>query len=212
MSESLPALLPTEKRRLTQIEQSIIALERGDTAISIADVTSELHSVSSRITYLDQLVLRESKAQKEEYRGRVKHLRILYDHAKSGLDKYISKKNKKSSPYLSQQEQLFQGSVDPSQARDFDGVEREEAQSLNRTTSMVQEHIASARGSLEELVNQKDRLKTVQRKVLDIMGYLGLSDTIMKNANRREVVDKIIVYGGMLFIIVLLFVVYKYFS
>jgi golgi SNAP receptor complex member 2 len=211
MTESLQALLPVEKRRITQIEQSVLALERGDISVSIADVTSELQSVSSRIAYLDQLVLRESKAQKEEYKERLKHLRILYDHAKSGLDKYISRKNKKSSPYLSQQEQLFQGSVDSSQARDFD-VEREEAQSLSRTTSMVQEQINSARGSLEELVNQKDRLKTVQRKVLDIMGYLGLSDTIMKNANRREAVDKVIVYGGMFCILILLFVVYRYFS
>jgi hypothetical protein len=42
------------------------------------------------------------------------------------------------------------------------------------------------------------------------MNYLGLSTTIMNVVERREVVDKYIVYGGMVGITTLLFLIWWY--
>ncbi len=206
-----------EKRKITDIEQLVLALEKGSLGVDAATVASELQGTLGRLNNLDKMVLQESKSRQEDYKRKVLFLRSSYEHAKSGLDKYLKKKSSKVSPYAYQRDTLFQGSRDPTIVAnggggggDFD-VEQAETASLNRSNRMVNSYIESAQESMAELYSQGNRLKGVQRKVLDIMGYLGLSDAIMKNANRRDAVDRIIVYGGMLFTLLLIFVIWKYF-
>jgi Golgi SNAP receptor complex protein 2 len=203
-----------EKRKITDIEQLVLALEKGSLSVDAATVASELQGTLGRLNNLDKMVLQESKSRQEDYKRKVLFLRSSYEHAKSGLHKYMKKQSSKVSPYAYQRDTLLQGSRDPSIVAngggDFD-VEQAETASLNRSTRMVNSYIESAQESMAELYSQGNRLKGVQRKVLDIMGYLGLSDTIMKNANRRDSVDRIIVYGGMLFTLLLIFVIWKYF-
>lgn len=200
-----------EKRKISEIEQHVLALERGNSQADATAVSAELQSALVRLNNLDKLVLQESKSRQDDYKRKVLFLRSSYEHAKWGLDKYIKKQSAKASPYLTQREGLFQGGRDPAVKGDNFDVEQAEADSLNRSTRMVNEYVESAKESMAELYSQRGRLKGVQRKVLDIMGYLGLSDTIMKNANRRDAVDKIIVYGGMIFTLLLIFVIWKYF-
>ena len=206
-----------EKRKITDIEQLVLALEKGSLSVDAATVACELQGTLGRLNSLDRMVLLGSKSRQEDYKRKVLFLRSSYEHAKSGLDKYMKKQSSKASPYAYQRDTLLQGSRDPAIVAsggggggDFD-VEQAEAASLNRSTRMVYSYIESAQESMAELHSQGSRLKGVQRKVLDIMGYLGLSDTIMKNANRRDAVDRIIVYGGMLFTLLLIFVIWKYF-
>lgn len=45
----------------------------------------------------------------------------------------------------------------------------------------------------------------VQRKVFDILNYLGLSNRIMKMAEQRDTIDKWIVFIGMFLICALIF-------
>ena len=53
---------------------------------------------------------------------------------------------------------------------------------------------------------QRDRLKRAQRKMLDVLNTLGVSESLLKAAERRMKMDKWIVYGGMVaFTLVLYF-------
>lgn len=202
--------LEEQKLKLTQIEHQIRELERGgggsnsQTVIDASAVAAELEDLRIRLNSLF------TESHRDDYKRRVQHLKSLYEHAKSGLDKYISKKNKKATPYLDQRDQLLHGSANPAMNPNLD-IEQAEASSLSRSNRMVNDYIASGQESLAELVNQGGRLKGVERKVLDIMVYLGLSDSIMKSVNRRDAADKLIVYGGMIFILALIFIIYKYF-
>jgi Ca2+/Na+ antiporter len=45
----------------------------------------------------------------------------------------------------------------------------------------------------------------VQSKVLDMLNYLGISNTMMKTVEQRDFIDKIILFTCMVFTVVLLF-------
>jgi Golgi SNAP receptor complex protein 2 len=82
--------------------------------------------------------------------------------------------------------------------------ELDENSSLNRSSSMVNSYLDVGQHTLTELLNQKERLKNAHRKVIDILNYLGLSNSLMRAIESRDVTDRLIVYGGMVFILLLL--------
>ncbi len=75
---------------------------------------------------------------------------------------------------------------------------------------MINQYIAIGQNTLQDLLAQKERLKSVQRKVLDILNYLGLSNSIMKAVEKRDVTDKWIVIIGMVIVLALLFWIWWY--
>jgi|TARA_B110001469_G_C9494076_1_gene247069 Golgi SNAP receptor complex protein 2 len=60
-------------------------------------------------------------------------------------------------------------------------------------------------GSLGE---QRSSLKGVQRKVLDIASTLGVSNSVLRAIESRQFWDKMLVYGGMLLTLALLWLVF----
>ncbi len=211
---SLSSLIPEEKRKILEIEDQILELERGNTSVDIANLSFELQSIQIRLNHLDQLVLQESKSHKDDYRRRVTHLKELYNHAKAGLDNYTKKRSRKNPYYNSfenQKSALFEGGKEENVDSSNIDIEQAEAASVYRSTRLVNDYIASGQETLSELISQRDRLKGVQRKVLDILGYLGLSNRLMKGAERRDQVDRLIVFGGMVVVLIVLVVVIKFF-
>eukprot|EP00899_Mesostigma_viride_P013791 jgi/Mesvir1/22412/Mv17893-RA.1 len=89
------------------------------------------------------------------------------------------------------------------QAMDFD----EEAQALasvRRSGRMVQEAFAAATAVLESYAVQRERFKSTQRKVLDVINTVGLSSSLLSVIERRQKIDKWIVYLGMLVTVALM--------
>lgn len=74
----------------------------------------------------------------------------------------------------------------------------------------TQQHLWSTASLAAIYVPLRFVAQAAQRKVFDIVNYLGLSTTIMNVVERREVVDKYIVYGGMVGITTLLFLIWWY--
>ena len=47
-------------------------------------------------------------------------------------------------------------------------------------------------------------LQSAQRKALDVLNSLGLSDSLLRIIDRRQRMDKWLTYGGMIFICLLM--------
>ena len=60
--------------------------------------------------------------------------------------------------------------------------------------------------TLAAMAGQRDVLKNAHRKVLDVLNTVGMSDSVLRIAERRISVDKLIAYGGMLFVTLLVVV------
>ena len=71
--------------------------------------------------------------------------------------------------------------------------------------------IDSGRNILGNLRDQKGILKDAQRKVLDVMNTLGLSNTVMRLIERRTAQDKWIFWGGVaITLVVMTLVIYAF--
>ena len=86
----------------------------------------------------------------------------------------------------------------------------EEGDSYMRSSSRMAGLLESAGSSLTELTSQREMLKGTQRKVLDMLTTLGVSSSTIRIIERRNVVDKMIVYGGMLITALLLYLVHRW--
>ncbi|CAM9151662.1 unnamed protein product, partial [Phaeothamnion confervicola] len=74
----------------------------------------------------------------------------------------------------------------------------EEESSLLRSRRAVGEAMATGQAALASLLEQRSRLKNVQRRVLDITNIMGISSSVLRMAERRQTGDKLLVYGGMI--------------
>lgn len=199
-------LIAKEKQRLHELEQQVIELDKGS-AIQPDALTISLKEVSSKFDEIEELIKRESKQNREDYRRLLERVRSNHRNVNDLLQNYYQRH-----PYLYSKSQLFNGKVGNLHQRvnleDDMALELAENGSLSRSSRMVNDYINVGRETLDELVNQRERLKGIQRRAFDILNYLGLSNTIMKNVELRDWVDKWIVYIGMAFIVALMFVVW----
>ena len=62
---------------------------------------------------------------------------------------------------------------------------------------------------LDQLGQQRGALKGVHKRVLDLATTLGVSNSVMKMIERRQFLDKLLVYGGMLAVLALLWFVHR---
>jgi Golgi SNAP receptor complex protein 2 len=86
--------------------------------------------------------------------------------------------------------------------------------SLRERAALLSSHamldeVAGAAGSvMGALREQRGVLKGAHRRVLDVAASLGVSNSLMKIIERRTVGDRVLVYGGSAFILLLLLAVW----
>jgi chromosome segregation ATPase len=202
----LSELLPEEKRKIHELEQKISELDHGTSRYSYTDLAFEYDQLSGRISGLDKLLAKEPRSKIDDHRRRLAHLKSSAQHVKLSLDNLGRKYNFYSN--LAKQKAELMGNRQG--GGDDVVLEMAENGSLSRSSQMIGEYLSVGRETLGELGSQRERLKAVQRRVLDMFNYLGLSNTLMKGIENREYVDKLIVFGGMFVVLTILLVVYLY--
>lgn len=83
-------------------------------------------------------------------------------------------------------------------------------QRMHQANRQVDELLFTGSSILSNLRDQRGTLKGIQRRVLDMMTTLGLSNTVMRLIDRRTHQDKYILFGGMIVTCIIMFVVWKY--
>jgi Golgi SNAP receptor complex protein 2 len=197
------------KQQIHDIEISANQLEHGSPdSILENQLTARLSEIGCQLVELDQLVLLEPKARRDDFRRRVQHLKSSYFHIKASFEHGLRRMN--VGVLNAQKEKLFEGANSANYSSDI-SLEMAESGSLSRSSLKMNEYLAVGQETLSELLSQRDRLKSIQRKVFDILGYLGVSSSLMRAVERRDYVDQIIVYGGMILITLLLVFVWLYY-
>jgi Golgi SNAP receptor complex protein 2 len=207
MIASLSEILPEEKRRLHELDLQFNEVEKGSTQIHINDVALGLTEMSNRFDQLDRLVQAESKERREDCKRRISHLRNSHQHIKISVENFI--RRSRLYDFNTQKKNLF-GNADLEGGGTMSDAEVAENTSLNNSSRIMNDYLATGKETLDNLLSQRERLKSVKRKLFDILNYLGLSNTIIRVVEKRDYVDKLIVYGGMIVIILILILVYCY--
>jgi len=110
--------------------------------------------------------------------------------------------------YHRERNELFGGDLRQRENLSAMGELVEEGASTDRSNRMVGEILNTGAATLDSLIGQRDRLKSVRRMVLDMGTLLGLSDTTMRHIERRDIVDRYIVIFLMCLTLMILFWLY----
>ena len=219
----LSELMPEAKRKLYDLEQQLVDADRATSsssygnypAVHISDIYLGIKEMTLQIEELERLASNEPKNYRDDSKRRVAHLRNSLIHIKSSADSIAKRKSSSSNEMM--RRELMGNSY--SNGFDVEGGEEgnvnamlSENASILRSSSMVSGYLQAGSETLQELLSQRERLKGVQRKVLDMLNYLGLSNSIMRTVEQRGRIDAIIVYTGMGLVTLLIIVLWWLFK
>jgi golgi SNAP receptor complex member 2 len=90
------------------------------------------------------------------------------------------------------------------------GLRERERDSIHRSITMVDSYIDQAQFSMQKLRDQHRLMKETQKRLLDAVNALGLSQDVIRWIERRSVQDMYIFWAGVT-VIVLMFLAYLFF-
>ena len=92
----------------------------------------------------------------------------------------------------------------------YDDYMGREQQSLHGAHRSVDELLMNGGQIMGRLREQRDVLKGVKSRVLDLANTLGLSNAVMNLIEKRSYEDKLILFGGMALFVILILLVFIY--
>ena len=161
-------IFPEEQRRLSELEAQLSILDNAQNSSSLrpGDVYAGLTDMEFRLHELDKLADNENKARRSDYKRRVQHLRNIHLHIKQTLNRIVKRRFPEYEQ--SRRDQLFSGA--DLEGGGYNKTAVDTSQSLDRSSSMVNDYIEIGQHTLSELINQKERLK-VRVKCIHILCY-----------------------------------------
>ena len=70
----------------------------------------------------------------------------------------------------------------------------------------------NAESNLLGLTSQREQLKGVKQKMLSIANQLGMSQPVIRLIGKRADQDKLILWGGIVIVTFILFIIWKYYA
>lgn len=191
---SIIELFPKARRLTFDLQALLQYVEKGHA--SPDDASMNLEELARQLDVLESLVGQERPAQREDWRRKLGELRSERDFLRDQLGKFDQGRRKVSQEAREREELLARRHAAlPASAMDSYA---EEGSSLLRSRRMVGDYLQTGQASLANLVEQRSRLKNAHRKVLDMANILGLSNSILRVADKREAVDRLMVLGGII--------------
>jgi Golgi SNAP receptor complex protein 2 len=151
-------------------------------------------------------MMREAASKRDIWKRKVEAVAEEADAMRSGLDRCGSRQARRQTEEA-QHAELLQRRADGRPAMDL-GAEVASRRHVENSKRAAEEAYLTGVDVLGAMAGQRDRLKSAQRRVFDVLNAVGLSDSVLRVAERRLAVDKLIAYGGMLGVTVLLIVLY----
>ncbi|VFQ71089.1 unnamed protein product [Cuscuta campestris] len=229
---TLSGLYQNSRRLLLKTRDGLEKLERSQYASSSALFTSSsiasssgvespshlFDSVRKDITQI-QLLCSEmdslwrsipAKSQRDLWKRKVEQVAEEADSLKDCLNKYDLRDRKRIQEAQERAELLGRANGSSSHILRIFDEEAQAMQSIRRSSKMMEETFATGAAILSKYSEQRDRLKHAQRKALDVLNTMGLSNSVLRLIERRNRVDKWIKYTGMVVSVVILVIVWKW--
>lgn len=160
---------------------------------------------------MDDLVLRETPAQREvwkrkilELRENIKSLRRLGEDHDRKMNANLRHQRERDELLRRRKQRTTHSNIDE---KDMSNL-ADEAQSLQQSQFIVSDLIGSGEASLNALIDQRQKLGAVTRALMNIGNLLGLSQSTMRIIERRDITDAYLVFGGMIVTCIVLYLVW----
>ncbi|KAK4483762.1 hypothetical protein RD792_010965 [Penstemon davidsonii] len=181
--------------RLERLEytSSSSSLMSSSSSVVVSGSSDDLASEIRRDIILWRSIA--STPQRDLSRRKVEQIIEEAESFRASLDKYVSLHQKRT--------------VDSHVLRIFDN-ETQAVESFRRLSRLLEDAFATGVAVLSKYSEQRDHLKRDQRKALNVLNTLGLSNSLLRLIERRDRFDKWIKYPGMLFTIIILIVFWRW--
>jgi Golgi SNAP receptor complex protein 2 len=160
---------------------------------------------------MEQLVLRETPAQREVWKRKILELRDDASQARrqgEHFDRIVNtnvRHQKERDELLTKRRQRKVGSSQ--EERDLTNLS-DEAQSWQQSSYMVDGMLANGEAQLNSLLDQRQRLRGVTKFLGQIGDKLGISNSTMRIIERRDITDAYFVFGGMVVTMIVIYFVW----
>ena len=142
---------------------------------------------------------------------RVNQLKYDYDHVTRALGNIQLKKQEREREELERNELLHRKFRPNDEAIDI-GDSLEMNSRLQVTNRELDAILSTGNSALDHLRTQRSNLKDLQRKLLDFANTLGLSTTVMRLIEKRGSQDRIILLGGIVITLIIMYLTVSYVS
>jgi len=218
---SIVELFPKCRKLAYDARQRLAQSQTSSSSSPVSELYLVLEELNHQLDQMEQLCLRETPAQRAVWQRKIAELRSesqsLYQQgstlaAASNLYSNTSNNNN----YQSQRDELMLRrrrnnnslNANESDLQNLTG----EAESLQSSNTMVLDLLATGEASMESLQQQRARLRGVTRVVFDIGAQLGLSQSVMRIIERRDITDAYLVAAGMVVTLLVLYLTWFHFD
>ncbi|XP_057498636.1 membrin-11-like [Actinidia eriantha] len=151
-----------------------------------------------------------AKSQRDLWKRKVEQVAEESDSLKESLDKYFLRNQRRTQEARERTELLGRVNGESSHVLRIFDEEAQAMQSARNSSRMLEESYATGVAILAQYAGQRERLKSAQRKALDILNTVGVSNFVLRLIERRHRVDRWIKYVGMFFTTVILIAFWRW--
>ncbi|KAI3413082.1 Membrin [Psidium guajava] len=194
--------------RLERLECSATATATGglDSPELSTSIRRDIVQIQSLCIEMDRLWrFLGAKSQRDLWRRKVEQVAEEAESLKVSLDKYSSRNQQRMMEAKEKAELLGRGDGDSAHVLRIFDDEVQAMQSARNSSRMLEESYATGVAILSKYSEQRERLKKAQRRALDVLNTVGLSNSVLKLVERRHHVDKWIKYAGMILTVIILY-------
>ncbi len=207
---SIVELFPKSRKLAYDARQQLSQVQNN--LLTASELYLSLDELQRQLNILEQLLSRETPAQREIWRRKILELREDASSIRRQGEFYHRMVNSNLRVQREREELLTRR-----RRRNKDGLGdtesamqnlAEESTSLASSQNMVGELLMSGQAQLNSLIDQRRRMRGVKRMVLNIGNTIGLSNSTMRMIEKRDENDLKLVIGGMIVTMIVTYVVW----
>ncbi|CAO2839729.1 unnamed protein product [Amaranthus hypochondriacus] len=208
------------KRLQLKIRDSVERLERLESSSSAAssaspefafDIKNDISQLRSLCTNMDNHWRSVAiKSQRDIWKRKVEQVAEEAYSLQESLDKYFSRNQRRMQEAKERAELLGGANGESSHVLRIFDDEARAMQSARNSSRMLEDAYSTGVAILSKFSEQRESMKSAQRKLLDILNTVGLSNSVLRLIERRNRVDTWIKYAGMILTFVVLFMLWRW--
>ncbi|KAF2306880.1 hypothetical protein P3X46_034777 [Hevea brasiliensis] len=212
---TLSEIFQTAKKLLLRARDGVERLERLESSTSSGGLDSpelsftvkkDISQIQSLCAEMDRLWrLIAAKPQRDLWKRKVEQVAEEAESLKQSLDRYFSRNQKRMREAQERAELLGRANGESAHVLRIFDEEAQAMQSVQNSKRMLQESLSTGSAILSKYSEQRERLKNAQRKALDVLNTVGLSNSVLRLIERRNRVDRWIKYVGMLITLAIMY-------
>ena len=210
---SVNELFPKSRKLAYDARQQLSQVQNG--LVPLSDLLLTLDELSAQLDIAEKLAEREPRpVQREQWKRKVSELRedcAAMQNRAERHDRIAAEGQRRRNDREELLRRRRGGRENGAQGdgRDMNNLTNEN-RSLSQSTSMALELQGSATATLEDLKDQRRRLRGVNRVAHIIANRLNLTDATMRVIERRDVTDAYLVLAGMVVTCIVIYLCYFY--